>query len=174
MLRAAGVGSGDFWWSPGRGRHSEGPGCFEESRRKVNSSGVWRTEPCREAVQKTPLRPVFVHLKGNHFLDQHFTVGQRWWDSSRVGGGAVCQSRKVAKTGSPEAKLDGLMCNLEGLTDTSQRGQSFLLPSWAACPSPDPVTRGLCLWFHGQPENSVTPDDFFISGNLRHAPAVCR
>lgn len=116
-LRAAGVRSGGFWWGPGHGRRSEGPGCCEESRRKVNSSGVWRAEPCREAVRKTPLRPAFVNLKGNRFLDQHFTVAQRgWWDLSRVGGGA--NQGRWAETGSPESKLDRLMCSLEGLTGT--------------------------------------------------------
>ena len=92
-LRAAGVRSEGFWWGPGHGHCSEGPGCCEESRRKVNSSGVWRAEPCREAVRKTPLRPAFVNLKGNRFLDQHFTVPQRgWWDLSRVGGVPIKES----------------------------------------------------------------------------------
>lgn len=165
-LRAAGVGSGGFWWSPGQGRCSEGPGCFEESRRKVDSSGVWRTEPCREAVWKTPLIPAFVNLKGNRFLDQHFIVAQRWWDSSRVGGAVQFANQgRWAEIGSPEAKLDGLMCNLEGLTGTGHKRSAVSLALLGSVgdrksPSPNPVTRGLCSWFHGQPEHSVTPDDF--------------
>lgn len=83
------------------------------------------------------------------------------------------------ETGSPESKLDRLMCSLEGLTGTGRKRPAIsraLLGNVDARKSSSPTLphEASALGFPAAPEHDITLDDFLISGNLRHAPAVCR
>ena len=161
-LRAAGVRSGGFRWSPRRSRCSEGPGCFQESRRKVDSSRVWRAQPCREAVQKTPLKPAFVNLKGNRFLDQHFTVAEGGGICPELGG---CQSRKVGGDREPRIQAGQADVQPGGVTGTGRKRPAItraLLGNVDDRKSSSPTLphEASALGFPAAPEHDVTLDDF--------------